>query len=59
MILNGSPSEGTCSVLLPILAMIEVRRGKKSVVRVAQRVAALVPVHSRVMVSRVRAGGPS
>ena len=38
-------SEKACSVLLPVLAMIEMWRGKKPVVRVAQRVAALVPVH--------------
>jgi len=30
--------------LLPVLVMIVMRRGKKSVIRVAQRVAALVPV---------------
>jgi len=37
-------SEEACSVLLPVIATIEMRRGKKSVVRVAQCVAALVPV---------------
>jgi len=33
-----------CSIPLPVLATIVMRRGKKSVVHVAQRVAALVPV---------------
>jgi len=37
--------EVACSVLLTILAMVVMRRGKKSVVCVAQCVAALVPVH--------------
>jgi len=37
-------SEEACSVLIPVLVMIGMRCGKKSVVRVAQRVAALVPV---------------
>ena len=37
-------SEEACSVLLPVLAIIEMWRGKKSVVRVAQHVAGLVPV---------------
>jgi len=37
-------SEEVCSIPLPVLATIVMRRGKKSVVRVAQRVAALVPV---------------
>jgi len=37
-------SEEACSVLLPVLATIVMQRGKKLVVRVAPRVAALVPV---------------
>jgi len=37
-------SEEVCSIPLPVLATIVMRRGKKSVVRVAQCVAALVPV---------------
>jgi len=37
-------SEEVSSILLPVLATIAMPRGKKSVVRVAQRVAALVPV---------------
>jgi len=37
-------SEEVCSIPLPVLATIVMRRGKKSVVRVAQRVAPLVPV---------------
>ena len=37
-------SEEVCSIPLPVLATVVMRRGKKSVVRVAQRVAALVPV---------------
>jgi len=37
-------SEEDCSIPLPVLATIVMRRGKKSVVRVAQRVAPLVPV---------------
>ena len=37
-------SEEVCSIPLPVLAMIVMRRCKKSVVRVAQRVAPLVPV---------------
>ena len=39
-------SEEACSVLLPVLGTVEMRRGKKSVVRVAQRITGLVPVHS-------------
>jgi len=35
----------SCSVLLPVLATVVMCRGKKSVVRVAQCIAALVPVH--------------
>jgi len=38
-------SEEACSVLLPVLATIVMRHGKKPVVCVAQSVAALVPVH--------------
>jgi len=38
-------SEEVCSIPLPVLATIVMRRDKKSVVRVAQRVAPLVPVH--------------
>jgi len=37
-------SEDVCSIPLPVLATIVMRRGKKSVVRVAQRVAPLIPV---------------
>ena len=37
-------SEEVCSILLPVLATIVMRRDKKSVLRVAQRVAPLVPV---------------
>ena len=37
-------SEEVCSIPLPVLATIVMRRGKKSVVRVAQRVGPLVPV---------------
>ena len=37
-------SDEVCSILLPVLAMMLMRRGKKSVVHVAQRVAPLVPV---------------
>ena len=37
-------SEEVSSIPLPVLATIVMRRGKKSVVRVAQRVAPLVPV---------------
>jgi len=37
-------SEEVCSIPLPVLATIVKRRGKKSVVHVAQRVAPLVPV---------------
>ena len=37
-------SEEVCSIPLPVLATIVMRHGKKSVVRVAQRVAPLVPV---------------
>ena len=36
--------EEVCSIPLPVLATIVMRRGKKSLVRVAQRVAPLVPV---------------
>jgi len=36
--------EEACSILLPVLATIGMHCGKKSVVRVAQHVAALVPV---------------
>ena len=35
----------SCSILLPVLATVVMRRGKKSVVRVAQCVADLIPVH--------------
>jgi len=38
------PSEEVCSIPLPVLATIVMRRDKKSVVRVAQRIAPLVPV---------------
>jgi len=38
-------SEEVCLLPLPLLATIVMRRGKKSVVRVAECVAALVPVH--------------
>ena len=38
-------SEEACSVLLPVLATVVMWRGKKSVVCVAQCVAALIPVH--------------
>jgi len=37
-------SEEVCSIPVPVLATIVMRRGKKSVVRVAQCVAPLVPV---------------
>jgi len=44
-----SPSETfirrSCSVLLPVLAKVVMRHGKKSVVPVAQCIAAIVPVH--------------
>jgi len=35
----------SCSVLRPVLATVVMWRGKKSLVRVAQCIAALVPVH--------------
>ena len=38
-------SEEVCLLPLPVLATIVMRRGKKSVVRVAECIAALVPVH--------------
>jgi len=38
------PSSEVCSIPLPVLATIVMRRGKKSVVRVAHCVALLVPV---------------
>jgi len=37
-------SEEVCSITLPVLATIVMRRGKKWVVRVAHRVAPLIPV---------------
>ena len=37
-------SEEVCSIPPPVLATIVMRRGKKSVVRVAQRVATLIPI---------------
>ena len=37
-------SEEVWSILLPVLATVVMGCGKKSVVRVAQRVAALIPV---------------
>jgi len=38
--------EEACSVLLPVLGTVVMQRGKKSVIYVAQCVAALVPVHA-------------
>jgi len=40
-------SEEVCSIPLPVLAMIVMRHGKKSVVRVTQRVAPLIPVQRK------------
>jgi len=39
-------SDEACSVLLPVLVTVVLRRGKKLAVRVAQCVAALVPVRN-------------
>jgi len=49
-------SEEVCLLPLPVLATIVMRRGKKSVVCVAQCVAALVPVHRTCPSFRIHTG---